>query len=437
MRLLVWGLGPVGAVTAACLAARGHEVTGIDPDDARRLVFERGEAPIREPGLAEIISRMMRSGALDFASAGSELIAASDASLVCVGAPDDGAGRYDTSSIEAVARAIGAGMAKGSSRHLAVLRSTVTPGITRDIFGKAIEAASGRRAGEGFELAFLPEFLREGSAVADFNEPSLVVVGADDPSVIGRLRLILPSSPPAITLSIEEAELAKLANNAFHALKIGFANEIGRLAKSRGIDGSRVMGTIASDRRLNLSAAYLAPGLAFGGPCLPKDLRALAAAAGAAGEAAPLIEGLLRSNERQHTALCDRIVAAGSRSVAILGLAFKSGTDDLRESTALLLAEELEARGASVVAHDFDVSSETLADPRRTGGQTIPPVLIQRELAEAIRGADAIVVTQQRDEYRAAILTLLGESAGPRIFDAVRLFDEPPRNSDRYEGIAW
>lgn len=326
MRISVFGLGYVGAVTAASLASDGHEVVGVDINPAKTDLINAGLSPIVEAGLDELIAAGARGGRLRATTSARDAVAATEVSFVCVGTPSAPNGSLDASYVARVAADIGEALRDTDAYHTVVVRSTLLPGSTESIVQPAIERASGKRAGHGFGLAYNPEFLREGSAVADFRRPAKPVIGeldvrSGDP-VAG---LFAALDAPLVRTQIRTAEMVKYADNAFHALKVAFANEIGALCHEEGIDSHRLMDILCLDTKLNISPAYLRPGYAFGGSCLPKDLRALTHRARTRDVAAPVLEAVLASNEAHKRRALEMVRATGMKRIAVLGFSFKDG----------------------------------------------------------------------------------------------------------------
>ena len=416
MRILVWGLGHVGAVNAACLAELGHDVVGIDSRPEAVAAIQGDRPLMREPGLHDLVARNVAAKRLRATREGAPEVRAAEVSLVCVGIPESAAGGSSLDALRSVAAAIGRGLRDGAgSRHVVAVRSTVAPGVTRGVFREALEAASGEPAGDGFGLACLPEFLREGSAVADFSSPPFLVIGAlDDRSALPLERMMAALSRPAHRVSIEEAELIKLAGNAFHALKIGFANEMGRLCAALGVDPHRVMEIVRSETKLNASGAYLTPGFAFGGSCLPKDVRLLSAEAARRQVELPILQAVLPSNRAHLEAARRRILDLGARRVGVVGLAFKAGTDDLRDSPAVELVAALRQHGLEVLVHDPDLRIDSLSEGSRLHVESRLPELrkiLCEEIGELFGRCDAVVITGTRPDV--AALTERFDFTGP------------------------
>jgi GDP-mannose 6-dehydrogenase len=365
MRVSVFGLGYVGCVTAACLARAGHRVVGVDTNAEKVTMVKTGASPLVEPGLDGLLATVVASGALRATGSTEEAVAASDLALVCVGTPGRDNGQLDVSAIRRVAEAIGQSLTARPKPYTVVLRSTVLPGTVESVLVPALRAGS-PDGPPGLAVAVNPEFMREGSSLRDFAHPPLTLVGCDDPAVVTPLReLYAEVEAPFVQTSIRTAEMAKYVSNAFHALKVTFANEIGDLCEALGADAQDVMRVFMLDRKLNISEAYLRPGFAFGGSCLPKDLRAMLHAARSADLALPLLSEILPSNERQIQQGVSRILATRRRRIGVLGLAFKTGTDDLRESPMVRLVESLIGKGCDVRILDQSVSIARLGGANR------------------------------------------------------------------------
>lgn len=429
----VFGLGYVGSVTAACLAERGCRVIGCDAQPAKVDQINAGEAPIGEPGLEPLIREQLAAGRLRATSDPRDAVLGSDFSVVCVGTPSTASGGLDLRFVETVAGQIAEAAREKDGPHAVVFRSTMLPGSTRRIAGDHFQdLIEGGKIG----VFFYPEFLRQGSALADFREPSLSAIGVLDPG--GPLDSLTGMLDPATeVLEVEAAELLKYACNAFHATKVAFANEIGRLGKALGIDSTRVMAQLCRDRRLNISPYYLRPGTPFGGSCLPKDVSALSLHARALNVFAPTLDSLLESNCRHLDCLIERVEAAGSRQVLLLGLAFKAGTDDLRGSAMLELAARLLMRDYAVQIFDPDVSPRNLIGAnQRFAAARLPALetLLVDDLPAALAdGQQTVVVSKPCVD-----LGLLESALGPchHVID-VNGWDGLAGAAKSYEGLCW
>ena len=403
MKVTVFGLGYVGSVTAAALARDGHEVCGVDVAKLKLDVLRAGQAPVLEPGLDEIIAEAVADGRLratDDVAAGLE---GSQLSLICVGTPSRPDGSLDLSHVKTVAGQIGAALDRTADGHRVVVRSTVLPGSARGVVMPAVEAASGRAAGDGWDLCVNPEFLREGVSLRDYDEPPRVLVGEREPGVGAPvLELYARIDAPRFSVPLEVAEAVKYTDNAFHALKVCFANEVARVWLAQGADPQEVMRIFAADRKLNISPTYLRPGFAFGGSCLPKDLRAITSAARAGGIPVPMLDAVLPSNEAQIQRALAAVLATGKRRVALLGLAFKPGTDDLRESPLLELAKRLIGEGVELAVHDPAVLLGRLHGANRAFlEERLPHIsrLLHESADAAVQAAEVVVVGHGSAEF--------------------------------------
>jgi GDP-mannose 6-dehydrogenase len=439
MKISVFGLGYVGCVSAACLASRGHEVLGVDVNPAKIDLIARGQAPVVEERIGELTAEVVRSGALRASTDVAEAIAASEVSLVCVGTPSAPNGSLSTTYLERVAEQIGEALANRDGRHTVVFRSTMLPGTCLDLLVPILEKASGRQAGLDFGVAVNPEFLREGSSVRDFFDPPKTVIGQFDEAsgdVVAALYEGLPGE--VFRVPIPVAEMTKYADNSFHALKIGFANELGAISHALGLDSHQVMDVFLADRKLNVSPAYLRPGFAFGGSCLPKDLRGLVYAARRADVAVPILEHILPSNEEHLRRAFNLISATGKRKVGLFGLSFKPGTDDLRESPLVELAERLIGKGYAVRIYDANVTLSRLMGANREYIESRLPHLgdlLSSSVDEVLEHAEVCVIGCKDPD----VLESLNESAVDRtIIDLVRIPDAAARRADQgYVGLGW
>ncbi|KAM3095142.1 nucleotide sugar dehydrogenase [Phormidesmis sp. 146-35] len=411
MKILVWGLGYVGTVVSACFAEMGHEVIGVETNPEKVEVFNLGRSPIKEPDLDQLIQQGIDAGRLRAVTSGREYVNWADVSMICVGTPSAPDGSPVLDYIESVARDIGKGMRNSDRYHTVVLRSTVFPHVTRTQLLPWLEKYAQKTCGQDFGLAINPEFLRETTAIKDFYAPPYTVIGElDDRSGQTVADLYTSIQAPIYRIGIEEAELIKVVNNCFHALKIGFANEIGRLCGPLSLDANVVMNIVCADTKLNISAAYLRPGFAFGGSCLPKDLRSLTFNARRLGRALPIMEAVLPSNELQIEAARLKIHEHNPRKVAILGLSFKTGTDDLRESPVINLIRQLWEDGVELAVYDPDVQLDRMVGANRAYlERQLPqiPQILKRDLHEALRGAQVAVITKDLDSLQG----LLGSTA--------------------------
>jgi GDP-mannose 6-dehydrogenase len=414
MKVLVWGLGYVGTVVSACLAERGHEVIGVEVSAEKVEKFNSGYSPIKEPGLDALIQQGLANGNLKAVTNGRDYVSWADTSLICVGTPSSPDGSPVLDYIYGVAEEIGYGMRDSENYHVVVLRSTVFSGVARNQLLPILEQCSQRRVGEDFGLAMNPEFLRETTAVKDFYYPPQTVIGEYDArsgDVVAGLYNGIDA--PIHRIQLEDAEILKIVNNAFHALKVGFANEIARVCDVVGVDSHTIMKLLCADTKLNISPKYLSPGFAFGGSCLPKDLRSLAFNANRLGERLPIIESVLPSNQIHIDTARLKVHDLGAKRVAILGLSFKAGTDDLRESPVINLIHQLWQDGLEVMVYDEDIQhlNNILASSREYLERQLPQIhqIFHSDLDTVLQKADAIVISQHRPEFAAALQGMGGE----------------------------
>ena len=392
----IFGLGYVGAVTASCLASRGHRVIGVDPNPLKVERIGSGMSPIVEIGLPEMIAAAHRAGMISATSDANDAVAGSEFSFISVGTPSQRNGKLDLSYVRNVCSDIGRALRKKNAFHWIVLRSTVLPGTTEKVVIPAIEAASGMIAGRDFQVCFNPEFLREGTSVADFFNPPFTIIGADDPKQAAPVRDLYSFLPGHIyEIPIPAAEMIKYCCNAFHALKIAFANEIGTICNSLAIDPKTVADIFKADTRLNISPAYLTPGFAFGGSCLPKDLRALSYQVRELDLRLPLLDSILPSNIEHIDRAAEAILSLGRRRIGVLGISFKPGTDDLRESPMVHLVKKLIAEGCDVQIWDQNVSLGQLIGSNRDFIEAYIPhigTLLRDDLNSVVDRAEVVVL---------------------------------------------
>src|SRR2546422_9916296 len=398
-------MGYVGSVSAACLASMGHRVVGVDVSSAKVEMIESGRTPIIEARMPELVAEGHSACRLHATTDPNLAVRDSDISFVCVGTPSLRSGKLDLSHIEKVAGEIGSALRDKKSHHVVVLRSTVLPGTTESLVIPILERASGRRAGADFTVCYNPEFMREGSAVADFFQPPYTILGAQDPEHLAPLRELYKGLPGAVfETTITIAEMAKYVSNAFHAVKVGFANEVGTLCKHLGVDTQTVTRIFTSDNKLNISSAYLSPGFAFGGSCLPKDLRALAYKAKELDLSLPLLESILPSNAEHVERTVEIVLRSNKKKISVLGLSFKAGTDDLRESPQVQLAKRLLGEGCQLRIWDRDVSLGRLAGSNRQFIEEVIPhigSLLLPSLQEVVETAEVIVIGTKAFEKNA------------------------------------
>jgi GDP-mannose 6-dehydrogenase len=437
LRLSVFGLGYVGVVTAACLTRSGHHVVGVDVSAAKVDALNAGQSPLVEAGVQELISAAASAGLLTATTDHEHAVAATDLSLISVGTPSRSSGEVDLSAVRSVSAALGGALGAKKIPHTVVLRSTIPPGTTRTVVLPLLLSGGGE-ATDRLRLCFNPEFLREGSSVADFFAPPYTVIGEARPGDGDALaELYADVSAPLFRCGLEEAEALKYTSNAFHALKVAFANEMGVVFKSLGVDSHAVMRLACEDRKLNISDAYLRPGFAFGGSCLPKDLRALTWMGRTRDLDLPLLNGILPSNQRHLERALELVLATGEREVALLGLSFKAGTDDLRESPLVVLAERLIGKGCRLRIFDPDVAVGRLIGANRAYiEREIPHIgsLMAADLTTALEGARVAVVGSAKG---CDLGQLARWAAGATVIDLQRLPAEVVQAAQTYHGLCW
>jgi len=454
VRISIFGLGYVGSVSAACFASEGHDVTGVDinPDKVARI--NAGKSPVIEERLPDLIAAGVAAGRLRATEDAREAVRQTDLSFVCVGTPNRPNGSLDLSAVERTCEAIGDALAEKDGPHTVVLRSTMLPGSARSVAIPALEDHSRRGVGEDLRVCVNPEFLREGTSVADFYDPPFVLIG-EAAAGEGRTTagggcatlagseavadLYAGVSAPVFIESLEVAEMVKYVCNAFHALKIAFANEVGSISAALGCDSHRVMDIVCRDTKLNISPRYLRPGFAFGGSCLPKDVRALVHRAHGVDVQAPVLSALLPSNREQIERGLALIMRLGTRTkrVGFLGFSFKAGTDDLRESPMVILIETLLGKGYSVTVHDRNVSLARLVGSNRRYIETeIPHIaaLMRATPAEVVEASDVIVVGTADPAFEPVLRSLTDEKV---VVDLVRIVADPGALAAEYYGINW
>jgi GDP-mannose 6-dehydrogenase len=438
MKVSVFGLGYVGSVSAASFAADGHQVVGVDVNAGKVAAINAGRSPIVEPGLDELLARGAAEGRLRATTSTADAVADSEVSLLCVGTPSRRNGSLDLTYLERVSEEVGAALKHKSSYHVVVVRSTVLPGTTHDVVIPALERTSGRNYGEGFGVSVNPEFLREGTALKDFRKPPLTLVGhnhAADAS--GTIALYQSIDAPLVSTSIRVAEMMKYTSNTWHALKVVFANEIGNLCKRLGVDSHEVMDIFCRDEKLNLSSYYLKPGFAFGGSCLPKDVRALQYRAKEMDVELPLISQILPSNRQQIQNAIDQVLETGKKNVGLLGFSFKAGTDDLRESPIVILAEALLGKGVALRIYDRNVSLAKLVGANKEYIENqIPHLssLLCNTIDEVIERSEVVVVGNQSPEFAEALTRARADQI---VIDLVRLPISGALLHAEYRGLCW
>ena len=437
MRLSIFGLGYVGCVSAACFAQEGHDVTGVDVNQLKVDIINNGRSPIVELGVEELIEKAVGERKLRATTDGKAAVHDSDISLVCVGTPSNHNGSLDLTYVKRACQQIGEALESKRRYHIIVLRSTMLPGTIETTVVPALEVYSGKRAGRDFGVAINPEFLREGSSIHDFANPPFTLIGADDEDAAGPLRrLYARTNAPIISIGVKEAEMVKYACNCFHALKVTFANEIGNICKALGVDSHKVMDAFCKDTKLNLSPYYLKPGFAFGGSCLPKDLRAITYKAKELDVDTVMLNSILTSNRLQVERAVDMVLQTGRKKIGVLGLSFKSGTDDLRESPMVTLIETLLGKGMQIAIYDRDVELARLFGANKEYIERgIPHIsqLMRPDLHDVVDDSEIIIIGKKEDEFRSLQNKL---NNGRVIIDLVRMLEvEDGRKS--YQGMCW
>jgi GDP-mannose 6-dehydrogenase len=437
-RISVFGLGYVGAVSVACFADRGNEVIGVDVNPVKVDMISQGRSPIIEAGLEELIQKGVTKGKIKATIDAQEAVLESEISFICVGTPSNSNGSLDLKYVKRVCEEIGTFIKKKSAYHLIVLRSTVLPGSTDEIVIPILEQFSKKKCGIGFGVCFNPEFLREGSSIKDFFNPPFTIIGSNDEEAAEIIKELYEGiKAPLIIVSFKIAEMVKYANNAFHALKVTFANEIGNICKQQDIDSHQVMDIFCLDDKLNLSSYYLKPGYAFGGSCLPKDLRALLYLSRHNDLQLPVIESILISNQQQIDMAFKMVKQTGYKKVGILGFSFKAGTDDLRESPSVELIEQLIGKGFQVKVFDQNVSLANLQGANREYiEKEIPHIasLMGSSIEEIIAESEVIVIGNKDPQFAESIQDI-GENQ--KIIDLVRISETLDGYGENYEGLCW
>ena len=438
MNVSVFGLGYVGSVSAASFAADGHTVVGVDVNPDKVASLNGGCSPIVEKGLDELIRNASANKSLRATTSTDEAVQATDLSLLCVGTPSRKNGSLDLSYLERVCEQIGSALKSKDSYHVVVVRSTVLPGTTHEVVIPTIEKASGKKYGTGFGVTVNPEFLREGTAIHDFRNPPLTLVGHNYKSDAAPTEALYARvQAPLITTSIRTAEMMKYASNTWHALKVCFANEIGNLCKRVQIDSHEVMDIFCRDEKLNLSSYYLKPGFAFGGSCLPKDVRALQYRAKEVDLEMPVIQSILGSNQLQIHHALEQIIDSGKKRIGLLGFSFKAGTDDLRESPIVILAEALLGKGYELRIYDKNVSLARLVGANKEYiNRQIPHLssLLCDSIDELLEHSDVVVVGNAAPEFSDALRRTRPEQV---IVDLVRVKTDRSEIPGQYQGICW
>ncbi len=434
----IFGLGYVGSVSVACLAESGYNVIGVDVNPAKVEMIQEGHSPVIEAGLDELLRKGVAAGRIRATTSAVEAVHESDISFICVGTPSNANGSLNLGYVKRVSEAIGAALATKPGYHVVVARSTMLPGSTEETVIPCLERAAGKQARRDFGVCFNPEFLREGSSIKDFSEPPFTIIGADDERAAATLsRLYAMLDAPLLVAPFKVAEMVKYANNAFHALKVSFANEIGNLCKQQQIDSHQVMDIFCMDTKLNLSPYYLKPGFAFGGSCLPKDLRALLHHSRHFDLYPPVLELILPSNQRQIDLAYQMVRETGRKHVGVLGFSFKAGTDDLRESPMVELIEHLIGKGYHVKVYDKNVSLANLHGANRAYiEQEIPHIasLMADSVDQVLEGSEVIIVGNRSPEFQDLLPRLQNDQI---VIDLVRITGDNLVSNGYYKGICW
>jgi GDP-mannose 6-dehydrogenase len=436
MKISLFGLGYVGCVSAACFARDGHDVIGVDVNPTKVGIINDGKSPIVEPGVGDVIGEAVRAGRLSATTDSAKAVSCTDVSLICVGTPSNANGSLDLRYVTRVCEEIGTALRSKDGRHVVVIRSTMLPGTIENVVVPALEKASGKTAGADFGVAINPEFLREGSSLKDFYAPPFTLVGANDETTAVVVRELYANiDAPLFVTALKNAEMVKYVCNSFHALKVSFANEVGNICKGLAIDSHEVMEIFCQDTKLNLSPYYLKPGFAFGGSCLPKDLRAINYKAKEIDVDVPLLGAILPSNRLQIERAVDMVVRTGKKRIGVLGFSFKAGTDDLRESPMVSLIETLIGKGYQLSIYDRDVSLARLFGANKEYiEREIPHIsqLMCSTIDEVLESSEVIIIGNKAEEFRQAEAKL---GTGRTLIDLVRLFDKT--SDDAYQGICW
>jgi GDP-mannose 6-dehydrogenase len=436
MKISIFGLGYVGCVSAACLARDGHEVVGVDTNDMKVAMINEAQSPIVEPALGELIGEAHRNGRMRATTDAMAAVQDTEMSFVCIQTPSADNGSLDLRYVIRVAQEIGEALRHKRARHTVVFRSTMLPTTMERLVQPAIEQSSGKKAGVDFGLAYHPEFLREGTAVADYKQPPRTVIGSlDTASADAIASLYADVTAPLVKCSLRTAELVKYADNAFHALKVAFGNEIGSICRSTEIDSQELMRIFCLDTKLNLSPTYLKPGYAFGGSCLPKDLRALTYLARSLDIQTPVLEATLASNAVHKQRALSLVTSHGKKPIGVLGLSFKDGTDDLRESPTVELVEQLVGKGYRVSIYDPNVSLTQLMGANKAYiDRELPHIasLMVDDLATLLERSEVVVATTRSKHYGEAVKQLAPHHT---LVDLVRLCDDRPAKGEHYHAL--
>ena len=438
MKISIFGLGYVGAVSLACLSRDGHDVIGVDIDRTKLDLIAAGKTPVVEEGMVDLMAGVAASGRVTVTANVQQAVLDSEISLVCVGTPSAANGSQDQGAIVRLSAELGQALRHKAGKHVVVFRSTLVPGTVEDVLRPIVEAESGKKDGVDFFLCFQPEFLREGSSIRDYDKPPFTVVGANHDYPAERLQALFGHLPcKFLKTSVRSAEMMKYCCNNFHALKITFANETARICEALGVDPFEVMDLVCQDTQLNISRAYLKPGFAFGGSCLPKDLRATSYLAKIHDVEVPMLSGILASNRNHLDLALNKIMATGKRKIAFVGLSFKTGTDDLRESPLVTLAEQLIGKGCELSIYDPEVHLASLLGANKSFIERhLPHIgqMMRPTLAEVVDSAEVIVLGLNNTQAIDAVAERA--RADQWLLDLVKLPDAT-RMRAKVVGLSW
>ncbi len=438
MKVSVFGTGYVGCVTAGCLAKLGHQIIAVEPNETKVTMINEGKSPIIEEGVEGLIATAVSSGRLRASADWAAAIAETELAIVCVGTPSQDNGSIDLGSIQRVCEQIGESLASKQDYFTVVIRSTIVPGTMLETVVPTLQKYSGKRAGVEFGVCINPEFLREGTSIYDFFNPPKTVIGEWDKKCGDKVAELYKGLPgPEVRTEIRVAEMVKYADNSFHALKVCFANEMGNIAQAIGVDSHKLMDIFCLDTKLNLSPYYLKPGFAFGGSCLPKDLRALTYLAKSRDISVPVLNSILESNEHQIKKVVKKLMSYKRQSIGFLGLSFKEGTDDLRESPIVELVETMIGKGYSVRIHDHNVSlAKLMGANKKYIEKEIPHIseLLCGSAEELVAQSDVLVLASREKSYAKL---LHGVNGSKKIIDLVRFFTPEQHPASEYYGVCW
>jgi GDP-mannose 6-dehydrogenase len=438
VKISIFGLGYVGAVSLACLSRDGHDVIGVDIDRTKLDLIMAGKTPVVEEGMVDLMAQVAASCKVTVTTDAQQAVRDSEISLVCVGTPSAANGSQDQGAILRLAAEIGRALATKAAQHVVVFRSTLVPGTVEDVLRPIVEEHSGKKDGVDFHLCFQPEFLREGSSIRDYDKPPFTIVGANHAYPVERLQELFGSLPcKFIQTTVRSAEMMKYCCNNFHALKITFANETARLCEALGVDPFEVMDLVCQDTQLNISKAYLKPGFAFGGSCLPKDLRATTYLAKKHDVEIPMLAGILPSNRNHLDVALQKLLDTGKRKIGFIGLSFKTGTDDLRESPLVTLAEQLIGKGMQLTIYDPEVHLARLLGANRSFIEKhLPHIgdMLQADMSAVIEQSEVLVVGLTGAEVSGALAThCRGDQT---VLDLVNLQNRGAIRA-RVTGLCW